>query len=240
MSISGKIVLVTGAASGIGSSIANLFNAHGAYVQAADLNFSCNTDYNQLVMDVSNPKSVEESIDKIMSEHGRLDAVINSAGIGIECPFIETSFEIFERILRVNLCGTFLVNQFSARAMIGGKGGSIVNIASVSGLIGNMGRSAYGTSKGGVISLSKILAAELACYNIRVNTIAPGPIETALSLLHHSAQTRSEWLNRVPLKRYGTAEEVAKSALFLCSDDSSYITGDVIAVDGGFMAKGIG
>ncbi|MGH7659550.1 MAG: SDR family NAD(P)-dependent oxidoreductase [Vulcanimicrobiaceae bacterium] len=118
-------------------------------------------------------------------------------------------------------------------------GGCIVNISSVSGVVGNLGRSSYGASKGGLITLSRVMAVDLASRGIRVNVIAPGPIDTPLSIRVHNAQTRAKWIQSVPMRRYGAPEEVAGAATFLCSDDATYITGHVLAVDGGFLAAGL-
>lgn len=175
-----------------------------------------------------------------MARHGRLDILVNSAGIGRDIPFLDTPLAEFDRLIAVNLRGTFLVGQVAARHMVQSGGGAIVNIASVSGLRGNRGRAAYGASKGGVVTLSQVMAVELAGCGVRVNVIAPGPIETPLVAAVHTEAIRRDWLRQVPMRRYGTPEEIAGVAAFLCSDDAGYVTGHVLAADGGFLAGGIG
>ncbi len=166
--------------------------------------------------------------------------MVNSAGIASDVPALETSAALFRKILEVNLIGSFIVSREVARHMQAHGGGSIVNIASVSGIRGNSGRVAYGASKGGVITMTKVMAVELATKGIRVNAIAPGPVETPLVREVHTAEARAEWLNRVPMNRYGQPSEIAGTAVFLLDGSkSSYITGQTISVDGGFTAAGL-
>jgi NAD(P)-dependent dehydrogenase (short-subunit alcohol dehydrogenase family) len=165
--------------------------------------------------------------------------MVNSAGIGSDIPFLQTSLESFDRILSVNLRGTFIMGQSAARAMKESGGGSIVNIASVSGITGNAGRSAYGASKWGVVGLSRVMAIDLANFNIRVNAIAPGAVETPLVDQMLPELEARQWTEHTPLHRYARPEEVAGSAVFLCSGDASFITGHVLVVDGGFSATGL-
>ena len=232
MKLQNKIIIVTGAASGIGQAIAARFEAEGATVIAADI--APDAPY---ILDVADAASCTALAARVLAEHGRIDAMVNSAGIGRDIPFLETTPEIFDRIIAVNLRGSFLIGQACARAMK--PGSAIVNIASVSGLRGNAGRSAYGASKGGVVTLSQVMATELASHGIRVNVIAPGPIDTPLVEKMHTAAARTAWQAAVPMARYGTPAEIAAAATFLCSDDASYITGHVLAVDGGFLAGGV-
>jgi NAD(P)-dependent dehydrogenase (short-subunit alcohol dehydrogenase family) len=241
--LDGRVVMVTGGLSGIGAATCEKLVAEGARVVAADLaaDATALTDavIAPLKLDIAEAVSVAAAVDAVLSAHGRLDGLVNSAGIGREQPFLETPLEAFDRLVAVNLRGTFLIGQAAARAMAANGGGSIVNLASVSGMIGSAGRSAYGASKGGVITLSKVMAVELAAAGIRVNVIAPGPIETPMVRDMHSAETRAEWGRRTPMKRYGTPAEVAAVAAFLLSDEASYITGHVVTVDGGFIAQGL-
>jgi NAD(P)-dependent dehydrogenase (short-subunit alcohol dehydrogenase family) len=241
--LDGKIAIVTGGLSGIGAAIAKRMAGEGATVIAADRSTEILTlgsgPLLQLHVDVQDPTSVDSMMRTVIASYGRLDCMVNSAGIGSDIPFLQTSLESFDRILSVNLRGTFIVGQSAARAMKESGGGSIVNIASVSGITGNAGRSAYGASKWGVVGLSRVMAIDLANFNIRVNVIAPGAVETPLVDQMLPDLEARQWTAHTPLHRYARPEEVAGSAVFLCSGDASFITGHVLVVDGGFSATGL-
>jgi len=243
MRLDGKIAIVTGGLSGIGAAIAKRMAGEGATVIAADRSTEVSTlDSGPLLplhVDVQDPSSVDSMMRTVIARYGRLDCMVNSAGIGSDIPFLQTSLESFDRILSVNLRGTFIVGQSAARAMKESGGGSIVNIASVSGITGNAGRSAYGASKWGVVGLSRVMAIDLASINIRVNVIAPGAVETPLVDQMLPDLEARQWTEHTPLHRYARPEEVAGSAVFLCSGDASFITGHVLVVDGGFSATGL-
>ena len=242
-SLDRKIVLVTGGLSGIGAAVVSRFAAEGAKVIAADITAGDRTfgdgDVAQAWLDVADPGACAELVQAIERRHGRLDILVNSAGIGADLSFLDTPVEVFDRVYAVNLRGTFLVGQAAARLMSQAGAGSIVNISSVSGMRGNLGRAAYGASKAGVIVLSQVMAVELAAKGIRVNVISPGPVETPLVAVVHDQAIRDAWGRFVPMGRYGQPDEIAAAALFLSSDAASYITGQVLAVDGGFIGGGL-
>ncbi len=242
-SLHGKIALVTGGISGIGAAIAAVFAAEGAKVIAADINASSKTIGDESIApiwcDVAQQDSCNGLADAIKQRHGRLDILVNSAGIGADLSFLDTPVDVFDRVYSVNLRGTFLIGQAAARLMCDGGAGSIVNLSSVSGMRGNLGRAAYGASKAGVVLLSQVMAVELASKGIRVNVISPGPIETPLAAAVHDQAIRDAWGRFVPMRRYGQPDEIASAALFLSSDAASYITGQVLAVDGGFIGGGL-
>lgn len=236
MELTGKIALVTGAASGIGAAIAARFAEAGATVIAADIAYAPPHDGH---VDVADAASVEALMARIAARHGRLDVLAHSAAIGCNRPFLDTSPETFARVIAVNLAGSFHVAQAAARLMAAGGGGGIVLLSSVSGLRGNAGRAAYGAAKGGVQTLAQVMATELAPRGIRVNVLAPGPIRTPLTDAMATPASLAPWLRAIPQARLGTPAEVAEAALFLASDAASFVTGHLLAVDGGFLAAGV-
>ncbi len=227
------VLAVTGGASGIGLGIVKAARAEGWQVSAAD----------QMVgegvtaLDVTDAVAVAKWIGGLEGLRG----VVCSAGISAATPILDTDPEVLRRILDVNVTGSFLVAQAAARAMVAsGKGGSIVFVASVSGLRGIQDRVAYGASKAAVINMAQVIAIDLAKHGIRANAICPAPIETPMVTKLHDAETRAQWLSRIPAARYGRVEEVAQAALFLLDDArSSYITGHALPVDGGYAGAGV-
>jgi NAD(P)-dependent dehydrogenase (short-subunit alcohol dehydrogenase family) len=246
-----QTVLVTGGASGIGLAVVEAALGEGWRVIVADLDPG-NIDrcqdslgapgdrvrYEQ--MNVADEDTVVRVIAACEAEFGPLTGVVNSAGIGRDVPALDTSVDLFRKMLEVNLIGSFVVSREAARHMRARGAGSIVNIASVSGIMGNKGRVAYGASKGGVLTMTKVMAVELASIGIRVNAVAPGPIETPMVQEIHTPEVRAAWMTTVPQRRYGSPAEIAGAAIFLLDDrKSSYVTGQTICVDGGFTAAGI-
>lgn len=246
----GQVAVVTGGASGIGWAVCEQLARAGATVVIADLNIAAaRAKAEQLVqsgyraratsVDVSAAADVQRWIEEVVAVDGAPQILVHSAGIGVERPFLETTIEEWERIVRVDLTGTFLVSQAVARHMFRARYGRIVLLASTAGLRGGFGRAAYGSAKGGVIALAQVMAVELASAGITVNALAPGAIDTELVAAMHSPQTRQIYRSRIPLDRYGTPAETAAAANFLCSREAAYVTGHVLAVDGGFLAAGL-
>ena len=223
------VAIVTGGASGIGLAIAKALLGDGWKLVIADLApgpleaARAQLDLMRaeatkcVVMDVANEASVIAGLDGCEAGFGPVRGLVNSAGIGCDIPFFDTSVEQFRKVLDINLTGTFTVAREAGKLMRAHGGGAIVNIASISGQRGNLGRSAYGASKGGVITLTQVMACELAPQNIRVNAIAPGPVETPLVQALQTDRMRAEWINEVPQRRYARRTRF-RAALFLLDD----------------------
>jgi len=243
-----KVAVVTGSASGIGREIALRFAREGARLFVVDRNEEGATRTRDEIRaaggiaecvrtDVGNPQEVQAMEDALRTAYGQADVLVNSAGVGFHRAFVDTTPEDFERVIRINLMGTFLVSQAIVRIMIPQGSGKIIHIASIQGQRGGSGRSAYGASKAGVIQLAKVMAVELGHMGIAVNAIAPGPIQTPMT--NHGPDQRRVFLERTPLHRLGNAAEVAAAAVFLASDECSYTTGHTLNVDGGIDSSGI-
>ena len=243
-----KTVLITGAARGIGLAAAKRFLAEGWRVAMLDREVEtlasahaaiASNDAVRINCDVSVPDQVTRALEETEAAFGRLDALVNNAGVADFAEVQATSFDLWREIMATNLDGVFLMSQ-AATPLIARQGGAIVNIGSISGLRGSTLRSAYGTSKAAVAHLTKQQAVELAELNIRVNAVAPGPVETAMAKKVHTPAIRKDYRDHIPLNRYGLETELAAVIFFLCSEDASYVTGQTLAVDGGFEAAGVG
>lgn len=246
-----KTAVITGAARGIGLAATRKFLGEGWRVAMIDIDSATLTDAAAMLKpaecvlalccDVADPVAVNSAFAQVEGAFGRLDALVNNAGIAIFKPILETSAQEWDRVLAVNLGGPFHCTQAGARIMLDGEnGGSIVNIASISGQRASTLRVAYGTSKAGLMHLTKQQAAELGSVGIRVNAVAPGPVDTAMAKAVHSPEIRAGYHDAIPLARYGSEEEIAEAIWFLCSDAASYVNGQILGVDGGFDATGIG
>ncbi|TMG29921.1 MAG: SDR family oxidoreductase [Chloroflexi bacterium] len=249
MALQGQVAVVTGAGQGIGKAIATRFASEGADIGIIDVNGekaqATSEDIRRIgrnalvsVADVANFHAVEAAIAKIVGELGRLDILINNAGIEKRAPFLEITPEDWQRQLDVNLSGTFFCMQLAAREMAKRGYGRIVNLSSVAGLIGPIDLAAYGAAKAGIVGLTRAGALDLADFGITVNAIAPGPIETELMLGVWTAEALRERPQHGAIARFGTVDEIAASALFLASPESGFITGVTLSIDGGAAAAG--
>jgi len=246
--MSQKSALITGAARGIGLATAKRFLADGWGVALLDIDGATLTPAVAalgvpdralaLICDVALPDQVEAAATQLKQRFGRLDALVNNAGHAVFKPALDTTLAEFQRTMDVNLAGPFLLTKASVPLMR--KGASIVNITSISGLRASALRIAYGTSKAALAHLTRQLALELSVLGIRVNAVAPGPVDTAMAKAVHTPAIRADYHNQIPLNRYGLEAELAEAICFLCSDRASYITGQTLAVDGGFESTGIG
>jgi NAD(P)-dependent dehydrogenase (short-subunit alcohol dehydrogenase family) len=245
-----KVALVTGAARGIGLATATRFLEDGWHVAMLDiLGDALRSAVDALdradatlalEADVSDASAVQAAVQQSQQRFGRIDALVNNAGIAVFKPLLDVTLEEWQRVLAVNLTGPFLMTQAVAPIMRDRGGGAIVNITSISGLRASTLRVAYGTSKAGLAHLTKQQAAELGEYGIRVNAVAPGPVDTAMAKAVHTPAIRADYHDHIPLNRYGLETELANAICFLCSHQAGYITGQVLAVDGGFDAAGVG
>lgn len=282
-----KVAAVTGGARGIGLAIGEWFLAKGYTVALLDIDAATLAATAQrlndaqgagtvvprearvmpIVCDVSQPEAVAAAFAQIGAAHGRIDALVNNAGVAVFKPLKDTTFAEWRQVLGVNLDGAFLCTQaaqpwlreavrLSREALLAsrevastaagageaplGSHVGVVNIASISGLRASTLRVAYGTSKGALIHLTKQMAVELGAAGIRCNAVAPGPVDTEMAKLVHTVAIRSDYHDVIPLNRYGTVAEIAQAVGFLCSAEASYINGQVLAADGGFDAMGVG
>ena len=249
MRLQGRVAAITGGALGIGAATARLFAAEGAAVAVGDVKAdAAEAVVEEIVqsggraiavgVDVGDAGQVQAYLDRTVADLGRLDVMFANAGIAHSAPFLEHPEAQWHRVLRVNLTGVFLCCQIAARLMVKQGGGRIITTASINGFRGVENLVGYNTAKAGVIELTKTMAVELAQHNIQVNAIAPAQIDTRLTR-GYSDEARARRVARIPMGRFGEADEVARAALFLASDDATFVTGHTLAVDGGYLAGGL-
>lgn len=245
-----RVAVVTGGAMGIGAEVCRRLGAAGFIVVVADRDQpAAEATAAQLraegaaaeaqAIDVGDTASIDSAFADIERRHGRCDVLVNSAGIAKVYPFLEFPADNFVATMTVNVTGTFLCSQRAARLMVRNQWGRIVNIASVAGMraVGS-GRTAYGTSKGAVIALTRQMAVELAEQGVTSNAVAPGPVDTPMTRTLHTEKFRREYENAIPMNRYGTVGEIAAAVMYLVSEDAGFVTGVTLPVDGGFLASG--
>ncbi|MEM8822829.1 MAG: SDR family oxidoreductase [Pseudomonadota bacterium] len=239
--------LITGAARGLGLEIARALGNAGHDIMICDVDrtaldqaFQDLSPVSAQRCDISDPAEVASMFDRLEAAGQGIDILVNNAGTSVVKPFLDLTWEDWQRVMEINLSGAFCCAQRAAIGMRArGRGGRIVNITSISGQRGGTGRAAYGASKGGLETLTKVMAVELAEYGITCNAVAPGPVATELARATHSSETVATYENLIPLERYGTPEEVASAVVYLASNAASYITGQTLNVDGGFSAAGL-
>lgn len=245
-----RVAVVTGGARGIGLACARWFlsqqwrvaliDVDAGTLRATEAALAEGRRVHAVHADVSQPQQVDKAFAAIDAHFGRIDALVNNAGVAVFKRIEETTWEDWRHVLGTNLDGAFLCTQACAPIMLRGNGGAVVNVASISGLRASTMRVAYGTSKGALIHLTKQQAIELGNAGIRVNCVAPGPVDTDMAKLVHTVAIRADYHDTIPLNRYGTPEEIAEAVGFLCSPAASYVNGQTLAVDGGFDASGVG
>jgi NAD(P)-dependent dehydrogenase (short-subunit alcohol dehydrogenase family) len=250
MRLKNRVATVTGSAQGMGEAIARAFAREGAAVIVSDVNAEgaqrVAADINRdggrahaIRIDVTKSEDAERLAQSAIDVFGGLDIHVNNAGISMTRLFLETERADLERILQVNLVGAFICAQAAVRRMLPRGFGRIINIASLSGQRGGVGRAAYGTSKAGLELLTKVMSVELAASGVTINNIAPGAIATEMAVQQHDQATRDAYHYLIPQRRYGRPEEIADAAVFLSSDEARHICGHTLNVDGGFQTAGL-
>ena len=246
MRLEGKVAIVTGARKGIGESVALALAEEGADLVLVSRSIQADSDLVRSVeklgrrvfvkqVDVGDRKQVFGLVEEVLDKFGRVDALFNNAGISKPGMLWKLEEEQWDDVIRINLTGTFYCMQAVARPMIEQRSGSIINVTSSAGLLGTVGQVNYTAAKGGVYALTKSAAKELARYGIRVNTIAPMAETDMTQTIAHDPRFKEKYLERIPLGRFAKPEEVGPAVIFLVSDDSSYITGQILCIDGGMV-----
>ena len=241
--LTGRVCIVTGGAQGIGEACIRRFAREGAEVVIADIDDARGNalagEVNGLYVhcDVGDKAQVDALVSQIIAKHGRIDVLVNNAGIFKAADFLDVTEADFDAVLRVNLKGAFLVGQAVAREMTKTGGGSIINMSSVNGVLAIPNIASYNVSKGGINQLTRVMALALADHGIRVNAVAPGTIATELAAkaVLTSDEAKAKIMSRTPMKRLGQPAEIADTVAYLASDAASYITGEIVVVDGGRM-----
>lgn len=253
MKVKDKVTIVTGSASEIGRATALLFGQEGGKLVIADIDYKKGTEFDSLLKDIGiqslfvktdirQSNEVQHMVNMTIDHFGKIDVLVNNAGVGLTVPIVDLAEEDWNNVIDTNLKSVYLCCKYTIPEMIRGGGGSIVNIASILGIVGRGGFAAYGVAKGGLILLTKNIAIDYAPYNIRVNAVSPGYVETdilkrSLEASEDPKKTYQQWANLHPLGRIGRAEEIAHGILFLASDDSSFITGSNMVIDGGYTIQ---
>ncbi|VTU30305.1 SDR family NAD(P)-dependent oxidoreductase [Variovorax sp. PBL-E5] len=240
-----KIVAITGGGGGMGVELCGLFQSEGASVVVMDASEAAvqagvravEGQALGVVVDVASEASVEEAFARVVEQYGRIDVLVCAAGVRPMAQLLDQATAEWERCLQINLTGVFLCNRIAARHMVAQGGGSIINIASINGVRACTGMGAYNVSKAGVIALTQTLACEVAPQKVRVNAILPAQVETPM-IKEQVGEERRRREERIPMGRYGKPHEIASAVAFLASDDSSFMTGHAMAVDGGYLAFG--
>ena len=246
-SLDGHVALVTGAASGLGRAIAAGLAEAGARVCCVDRDTDGNDEVARSIgkeadactADVTDAEAIAAAVDGLVEAAGRIDVLVNSAGIGGRSPALDYPEDLWDSVMEINLRGTYLACRAAGRHMVPAGSGSIINIASVGGLAGYPGSLGYQASKGGVVALTRTLAIEWAPQGVRVNAIAPSQFESAIVLAQWEKEPdmRARWESRTPLGRIGQPDEIVGPAIFLASDAAAMVTGHILAVDGGYLAQ---
>ena len=246
-SLDGRVALVTGAASGLGRAIAAGLAEAGARVRCVDRDAGGNDEVvrsigkaaDACIADVTDAEAIAAAVDGLVEAAGRIDVLVNSAGIGGRSPALDYPEDMWDSVMEINLRGTYLACRAAGRHMVPAGSGSIINIASVGGLAGFPGSLGYQASKGGVVALTRTLAIEWAPQGVRVNAIAPSQFESAIVLAQWEKEPdmRARWESRTPLGRIGQPDEIVGPAIFLASDAAAMVTGHILAVDGGYLAQ---
>ena len=242
--LDGKVALITGGLGAIGGATADLFAAEGARIAIADVEgpaepAAMSKSLFVFGADLAESGATRKVVPMALKRYGRIDILVNCAGIGADVPFLDTDEALFERMMRIHAGAALALCQDAARDMAKRKSGAIVNVASISGLLGSQGRLAYGAAKAALMQMTRGMAVELAPVGVRVNAVAPGPVEMPKAKRVHSRADRKAYTERTPLGRYATPEEIARVNLFLASAASSCVTGQTLIADGGFSIAGL-